>query len=167
MNLAKALGLAALLVGVAAVQEKGNVKSGPCGAAGYCCPKEGKCEGECRTICDRAGETLKSARKKAGEKMVKILGSKCDCTAGDCSESGCEGCDLVKTKVLAPLLKDRVTARFKDWKREITHAVKSKDGKTSQVACTFLKGPLCEPCADSLADDILKKLQEMFSGKQK
>ena len=156
------------LVGVAAVQEKGrDPKPEKCGMAGICCPKEGKCAGDCRTICDRAGETLASARTRAGEKMQKVMGSKCECTAGECKAAGCDGCTMVKSKVLVPLMKDRVTARMKDWKKEITHAVKATDGKTSTVKCTFLKGALCEPCADALADDILKKLQEMFSGQKK
>jgi hypothetical protein len=160
-------GILALLVGVAAVQEKGTAKAVKCGMSGICCPKEGKCEGECRTVCDRAGETLASARKIAGEKMKKQIGSKCECTAGECSAAGCEGCEMVNSKVFVPLMKARVSARFKEWKKEITHAVKTKDGRTTQVKCTFLKGALCETCADSLADDILKKLQEMFSGQKK
>ena len=161
-------GIVALLLGVAAAQEKGReTKAEKCGMSGMVCPKEGKCEGECRTICDRAGATLASARKIAGEKMKKQMGSKCECTAGECSSAGCEGCDLVKSKVFTPLMKDRVSARFKDWKKEIAHTVKAKDGKTSQVKCTFLKGAVCEPCADALADDILKKLQELFSGQKK
>lgn len=161
-------GVVALLVGVAAAQEKGReAKPEKCGVAGICCPKEGKCEGECRTICDRAGETLASARKTAGEKMKKVMGTKCECTAGECKAAGCEGCELVRSKVFVPLMKTRVSARFKDWKKEITHTVKAKDGKTSQVKCTFLKGALCEPCAEALADDILKKLQELFSEQKK
>jgi hypothetical protein len=161
-------GIAALMVvGVAAAQEKGKeTKAATCGMAGFCCPKEGKCEGECRTICDRAGETLATARKRAGDKMQKVMGSKCECTAGGCKEAGCEGCDLVKSKVLTPLMKERISARFKDWKKEITHAVKGRDGKTATVKCTFLKGALCETCTDTLADDILKKLQETFGQKK-
>jgi len=161
-------GVLALLVGIAAVQEKGReTKPEKCGMAGICCPKEGKCGGDCRTLCDRAGETLTSARKIAGEKMKKEMGQKCECTAGECSAAGCEGCELVKTKVFAPLMKDKISARMKEWKKEITHAVKAKDGKTTSVKCTFLKGALCEPCADALADDILKKLTELFSGQKK
>jgi hypothetical protein len=161
-------GILALLAGVAAAQEKGReTKPEKCGMAGICCPKEGKCEGECRTICDRAGETLASARTRAGEKMKKQMGSKCECTAGECTAAGCEGCEMVKTKVFVPLMKERISARFKDWKKEITHTVKAKDGKVTTVKCTFLKGGLCDPCAEALADDILKKLQEMFSGQKK
>ncbi|HEY3225414.1 MAG TPA: hypothetical protein VGK61_00300 [Planctomycetota bacterium] len=48
---------------------------------------------------------------------------------------------------------------IKDWKKEITHAVKGKDGKAETVTCTFLKGALRAPCVESLSDDILKKLQ--------
>ena len=56
-------GVLVLLIGVAAAQDKGTAKKAvKCGMAGLCCPKEGKCEGECRTICDRAGETLTAAR---------------------------------------------------------------------------------------------------------
>lgn len=161
-------GVLALLVGIAAVQDKGREsKSEKCGMSGICCPKEGKCEKDCRTICDRAGETLAAARKKAGDKMQKEMGGKCECTAGECAAAGCEGCDLVKSKVFVPLMKERISARVKDWKKEIVHAVKSKDGKTSQAKCTFLKAGLCEPCADVLADDILKKLRDLFSGKKK
>ncbi|HZN60807.1 MAG TPA: hypothetical protein VFC90_00245 [Planctomycetota bacterium] len=167
MKVLHVAGIAALLLGVAAAQEKGReTKPAKCGMTGICCPKEGKCEGECRTICDRAGETLASARKIAGEKMKKAMGSKCECTAGECSAAGCEGCELVMSKVLAPLMKDRISARFKDWKKEITHAVKAKDGKASTVKCTFLKGALCDPCADALSDDILKKLQDVFGQKK-
>ena len=113
-------GIAALMVvGVAAVQEKGKeTKAATCGMTGICCPKEGKCEGDCRTICDRAGETLATARKRAGDKMQKVMGSKCECTAGGCTAAGCEGCDLVKSKVLIPLMKERISVRFKDWKKE-------------------------------------------------
>jgi hypothetical protein len=160
-------GIMALLVGVAAGAPQDKPKAEKCGSAGVCCPKEGKCQGDCRTICDRAGETLTSSRKKAGERMVKIMGSKCPCTAGECSAAGCEGCDLVRSKVFVPLMKERITARIKDWKKDVFHAVKAKDGKTAQVKCTFLKGDVCEPCTDSLADDILKKLQELFSGQKK
>ncbi len=168
MKLLQLGGVLALLVGVGAVQEKGReAKPAACGMAGICCPKEGKCEGECRSICDRAGETLAAARKLAGEKMKKQMGSKCECTAGECSAAGCEGCDLVKSKVFTPIMKERISARFKDWKKEITHSVKAKDGKTSAVKCTFLKGALCGPCADTLSDDILKKLTELFSGQKK
>ena len=98
--------------------------------------------------------------------MVKAMGGKCECTAGECTTAACEGCELVKTKVLAPLIKDRVSARFKDWKKDVTHSIKAKDGKTSTAKCTFLKGALCEPCADTLADDIVKKLQEVFGQKK-
>ena len=112
-------------------------------------------------------ETLAAARKKAGEKMKKELGSKCECTAGECSAAGCEGCDLVKTKVFTPLMKERVAARFKEWKKDLLHTVKGKDGKSTQVKCTFLKGALCEPCAETLSDDILKKLRELFSEPKK
>lgn len=166
--MAHVAGFLALLIGVAAVQDKGREKKPEkCGMAGMVCPKEGKCEGECRTICDRAGETLAAARKKAGEKMKKELGSKCECTAGECSAAGCEGCDLVKTKVFTPLMKERVAARFKEWKKDLLHTVKGKDGKSSPVKCTFLKGALCEPCAETLSDDILKKLRELFSEQKK
>ena len=162
------VGMLALLAGGAAAQETAkDAKAEKCSMAGICCPKEGKCEGECRTICTRAGETLAAARKRAGEKMVKAMGQKCDCTAGDCTTEGCEGCPMVKSKVLHPLIKERVAARFKDWKKDLTHTVKAKDGKTSTVKCTFLKGALCETCADTLADDILKKLQALFSGQKK
>ena len=161
-------GIMALLVGVAAAQEKGTqAKAEKCGMAGMCCPKEGKCAGDCRTICDRAAETLTSARTRAGEKMVKLMGSKCECTAGECKSDGCDGCSMVKSKVFVPLMKERIAARMKDWKKDITHTVKAKDGKTTAAKCTFLKGALCDPCAESLSDDILKKLQEMFSGQKK
>jgi hypothetical protein len=166
MNVWKSVVVLALLVGVAAVQEKTQEKK-KCGMAGLVCPKEGKCEGECRTICDRAGETLTAARKLAGVKMKKEIGQTCECTAGSCSASGCEGCDYLKTKVFTPLMKDRVSARMKDWKKDVMHAVKAKDGKTSQAKCTFLKGALCEPCADTLSDDILKKLRDMMSDQKK
>src|SRR5258705_9838900 len=63
-------GIVALLVGVGAAQERAQEKKAEkCSMAGICCPKDGKCTGECRAICDRAGETLKAARKMAGDKM--------------------------------------------------------------------------------------------------
>jgi len=157
-------GILALLVGAAAgfAQEK---KAEPCGMAGIICPKEGKCAGECRMICDRAGATLKAVRAKAVEKMEAKFGSKCECTAGACTAAGCPGCDMVKTKVFIPLMKERVQARMKDFKKDVSHAVKDKEGKSRSVKCTFLKGDACAPCVDDLSDAVLKKLQELFSQK--
>jgi len=157
-------GILALLVGAAAgfQQEK---KAEPCGMSGIICPKDGKCSGECRTICDRAGATLKAVRAKAVEKMVEKFGSKCECTAGECAAEGCQGCDLVKTKVLTPLMKERVQARMKESKKDVQHAVKDKDGKSREVKCTFLKGDVCAPCVESMSDAVLTKLQELMSKK--
>ncbi|HTF58184.1 MAG TPA: hypothetical protein VK661_13215 [Planctomycetota bacterium] len=160
-------GIVALLVGVGAAQERAQEKKAEkCSMAGICCPKDGKCTGECRAICDRAGETLKAARKLAGEKMQAKYNFKCECTAGECATEGCEGCSMIRTKIFAPLMKERVGARMKDWKKEITHAVKGKDGRTETVKCTFLKGAPCDSCVDTLSDDILKKLQA-FTEEQK
>jgi hypothetical protein len=157
-------GFLAVLVGAAAgfAQEK---KSEPCGMAGIFCPKDGKCAGECRTICDRAGATLKAVRAKAVEKTEAKFGSKCECTSGECGADGCPGCEMVKTKIFIPLMKERVGARMKDFKKDVMHAVKDREGKPQTAKCTFLKGDVCGPCVDEMSDAVLKKLQEFATRK--
>ncbi len=166
MRVATVAAALALAWGVAVAQDKQDGKKDCCGASGLICPKDGKCEGTCREICNKVGETLKAVRAKVIEKMKKECNCECPCTAGTCSAEGCESCATVKSQVFAPLFKDKVNARFKDWKKDVKHSVKGDDGKAKDVTCTFLKGDLCKACVDDLADASWKKLSELFGEKK-
>lgn len=136
-----------------------------CGMQGILCPKEGKCEGKCREICDKAAETLKAVRARVVELMKKECGGECPCTAGKCEADGCGSCDTVKTKVFAPILKERVTARFKEFGKKVSHTV-AENGKSKEVECTFLTGATCSVCVNDMADASWKKMKELFSKKK-
>ncbi len=159
-----AIVVAASLSGAVAAQDA--KKSDCCGAQGLMCPKDGKCEGTCREICDKVGATLKAVRARVGEMMQKEVGQKCQCCAGECTGEGCSTCDTVKTKVFAPLMKEKVNARFKDFNKEVSHKVKGDNGKENDVKCTFLKGDTCKVCVNDMADVSWKKLKEMFAEKK-
>ena len=156
--------VAASLSGAVAAQDA--KKDDCCGAQGIICPKDGKCEGKCREICDKVGATLKAVRARVGELMQKEVGQKCQCCAGECKGEACSTCETVVSKVYAPLMKERVNARFKDMKKEIKHTVKGEDGKESDVKCTFLTGDICKVCVNDMADASWKKLKEMFAEKK-
>ena len=148
----------ALLVGAA--QDKEDV----CGAADILCPKKGECKAKCREICDQVGEAYAAVRTRTVELMQKQYGVKCPCTAGECKADGCDNCATVKDKVFVPILKEKVSKRFKEWNKKVVHEVE-KDGKTAKVDCTFLK-KTCDPCIEEMAKASLKKLGDLF-GKKK
>ena len=114
----------------------------PCPLADILCPKEGHVETE---ACKRLGETVKAVRARTMEIMKKECGSECDCTAGRCSTSGCEGCAAIKTKILAPMLKERMAK---------PHA-----------GCTLTSGPVCAICVDEMGVAVYAKLGAMVREK--
>lgn len=131
-----------------------------CGAVGILCPKDGKCEGKCREICDNVGATLKSVRARVGEIMKKEVGEACPCASGSCKEAKCGTCTDVVAKIYAPLLKDKVGAWMKSKVKDPKHTVKTDDGKTQEVACTFLSKKPCDVCVNDLANASWTKLKE-------
>ncbi len=172
MILAGAVALA--LAGGAGYAQDGDKKCGgceagssDCGMAGILCPKDGKCEGKCKEICTKAAATLKAVRARIGELMKKEVGQQCPCTVGGCCEKECPSCETVKTKIFAPILKDRVNARFtKEGFKEAKHAGKDAEGKATETACTFLSGDTCTPCVNEMADAMWAKMKELFAAKK-
>lgn len=144
-----------------------GAKQDGCGAKDLMCPKAGACEGKCKEICDKVGATLKAVRARIGEKMQKELGAKCACTAGECTTADCTICETVKSKIFVPMMKERVSAAFKNLKKDVTHSVKGDDGKVADVTCTFLKGDTCKPCVEEMADAGLAKLKELRAEQKK
>lgn len=150
-----------------AVAQEQDSKKDCCGAAGILCPKDGKCEGKCREICDEVGRTLKTAQKDLAKLMDKEIGQHCPCMGGECKEDGCSSCATAKD-IYKTILKEKVTARFSA-KKEASHTVKGDDGKTKEVKCTFLRtkgkedGDVCSLCAKEIAEAAWKKLKEMVS----
>jgi hypothetical protein len=163
----KAIGMVlALVVGAAMSFAQDAKKDDCCGAKGILCPKDGRCEAKCREICDRVGATMKAVRARVGEIMQKEVGAKCECSSGDCCADHCGTCDAVKSKVFVPIMKEKVTARFKEIKKDVLHKVKGDDGKESEVKCTFLTGDTCKSCVEDQAQVAWTKLKEMFSAKK-
>jgi hypothetical protein len=153
-----AAAVAVVMGGLVAAQEKAH----KCAMAGILCPKEGKCEGKCREICDRAGEAMDALKSKVAASMKE-----CGCPhlGGTCKESGCETCGSLQKTIYVPVLKAKVTARFGEMGKDVQHEV-SVNGKTAKVACTLLTGKLCDPCVDGMKKSALEKIEAMFKEKK-
>jgi hypothetical protein len=133
-----------------------------CEMAGVLCSKEGECEGKCREACEQAAVTLHAVRNAVGERMKKEFGDKCPCTSGECTAENCVTCEFVKTKIFAPVLREKVAARLNDGKISLSHFIRVDDGKARDVSCVFLKGEVCTHCVDELVDATWKKANTML-----
>ena len=153
-----AVAVAALMGGAVAAQEKAH----KCAMAGILCPKEGKCEGKCREICDRAGEAMDALKGRVAASM-KDCG--CQHLGGTCKEKSCEPCASLQSGIYVPVLKAKVNARFGEMGKDVQHEVTEK-GKTTRVACTLLTGKLCDPCVDGMKKSALEKIEAMFKEKK-
>ena len=157
--------MAVMVAGTAMIASAQDTKKDDCCAAmGICCPKDGKCEGVCRQICNRVGETLKAVRAQTSEqigKSKKMSEKQSACLSGACSAKGCP-CAQLLPKVFAPALKAKVSAWMEGKDRNLEHEVKDAEGKTAKVACTFLAedGKPCPGCVEQLTADCVKKLTE-------
>ena len=159
------LALAFCAAGLFAQETKQDPKKGCCGGdepnyhAMFCGSE--KCDNaKCKDACAKAGAELKAVCAKIQELAKKEWGDKaCECC--DKSETKpCAKCTEFGKTVVVPAVKARLTDHLKDLSKEFKHTVKSADGKSSEVACTFLKGDTCGPCADEIAGDCFAKLKE-------
>ncbi len=150
-----------VMVGAAGFAFAQDAKKDCCGSAEVMCPKDGKCEGVCRQICDRVGETLKAVRARTSEeigKSAKISEKQSACISGSCTAKGC-GCSQLVAKIFAPALKAKVTKWMEGKDRDVQHASKDAEGKETKVACTFLAedGKPCPGCVADLGAECVKK----------
>lgn len=144
-TLSATLVLTAFLAASPAPAQESDKKS-ECGMAQFLCPQKGHCEGDCRKICDATGELILSVRSKIVARMEKECGQACAC-AKDSSAPPCAVCEFLKTRVVAPILKDKIKSHLKHPEAAVSHA------------CTFLKGSTCEGCASELADVLWEKFR--------
>jgi hypothetical protein len=139
----------AVLVAAAPAPAQDSSKKSECGMAGLLCPEKGHCEGECRKVCDATGELVLAVRSKIAARMEKEFGQTCAC-AKDPSAAPCAVCEFLKTRAVAPVLKERIKARLDHPESVATH---------SGTPCTFLKGSACQGCVD----EVTGILWERFS----
>lgn len=147
-TLSATLMLTAILAGSTARAQESDKKS-ECGMAHFLCPQKGHCEGECRKICDATGELIHSVRAKIVARMEKECGQTCAC-AKDPSAPPCAVCEFLKTRVVVPVLKEKIKSHLEHPEAASGHA------------CTFLKGSACEGCASELADVLWEKFRVLL-----
>lgn len=142
-TLSATLMLTVILAAAPAPAQDAATKS-ECGLAHFLCPQKGHCEGECRKVCDAAGELILAVRSKIAARMEKEFGQTCPC-AKDASAAPCAVCEFLKTRVAAPVLKEKIKAHLEHPEAAASHA------------CSFLKGSACDGCAQELANVLWEK----------
>jgi len=145
-------------------EEKKQVK---CPMADIICPEHGDCAGQCREFCDRGGEALTALRARvAAAAKVKYKMGSVDHVSGACRAKNCDACQEMMDKVFKPVIKEAITDRFGTMGGPVKHAVK-KDGKTTEVECTFLTGDLCDPCVETMKGEAIERLDSLMAAKKK
>jgi hypothetical protein len=151
--------LAWVVLGPALAQD-GPAKEKPCGLANLVCPKGGHCEGDCRKMCDAAGEVLAAVRTRLHARFVQEYGPLLACTCSkDGSPSACATCDFLKAQVLIPTLKAKMEARSCHPGAPATHPVPGQAGKTD---CSFPSSPACLGCVDELSNVLWEKMRMLL-----
>jgi hypothetical protein len=141
-----------LVVAVAPAPAQDAAKKSECGMAGLLCPQKGHCEGECRKVCDATGELVLAVRSRIASRMEKEFGQTCAC-AKDPSVAPCAVCDFLKTRVVIPVLKERIAIRLEHPEAAPTHPA---------GACTFLKGSPCEGCVEEMTNVLWEKFSVLL-----
>lgn len=165
-SFAKVLGCSAALVLLAgAAWISARAEGSPdnkCELAGMLCTKDGVCEGKCAEVCAQSGKLLTAVRSNLGARMKAQFGESCPCTSGACSEEHCPACEFLKTKVFAPLLREKVASRLTSAPINLTHVARGGDGKLVEAPCTFIKGETCPHCVRELSDATWQKANELL-----
>jgi hypothetical protein len=141
-----------LALAAAPAPAQDGAKNSECSMAGLLCPQKGHCEGECRKVCDATGQLVLAVRSKIATRMEKEFGQTCAC-AKDPSAAPCAVCDFLKVRVVAPVLKEKIKAYLDH--PEVTAA--HRNGQ-----CTFLKGSVCDGCAEELANVLWEKFSVLL-----
>jgi hypothetical protein len=124
-----------------------------------CTPKDGKCEGEQKKVCDHVAATFKAGMTSCGAKCKKE-GLKCEECAKVKDGGPCDKCREMIVKTVAPWLKTQASAK------DATHTVTGKDGKKETIKCTLLTGPPCKGCAEEMSDAVVTACKEANAPKK-